>query len=600
MGSQSLKPQPSSAAQPSEHERKQEQAKISELRRLLLGSDRAQAERLKLYLDKVEPKDLSRVLPTAIRLRNAQDEVLTDALMPTVAAALKIAVKRDPQAVADAIFPVMAPAIRQAIATTFNQAVQSLDKALEYGLSFKGLKWRFEASRTGKTFAEVVLYHTLVFRVEYVFLIHRETGLLLQHVSRDGGEGKNAEIIAGMMTAIKSAWQDFMHDSFGNDPNASLSEIHVSNLAIWFEQGPQLVLACVIRGSAPEELRTNLMAPAIEAIHREQAEEIARFDGDPDPFVTTRHRLESCLQQRYEKPEGDGGFRVSPRLLIPLAVILLALVTWAFFSIRDKLRWSDYVKHLEAQPGIVITETGERNGKFFVAGLRDPMAVDPDRLLRETSMLSPSKVEGRWEAYQTLRPDFILARAKAILAPPDSVTLTLKDGVLDATGSAPRQWISEARRLALAVPGVTGFRGNGVIDEEILQLKAQLETEVPRFVVGTSQFAVGQTETRDRLIADARRLFALADASSLNVRMTVVGHTDETGPAELNDRLSQERAASVKALLVAAGLDSGRMDAIGVGSREPLQANPGAPGSEINRSVTFRVALEGPAPPRKS
>lgn len=215
-------------------------------------------------------------------------------------------------------------------------------------------------------------------------------------------------------------------------------------------------------------------------------------------------------------------------------------------------------------------------------------------------MLSPSKVEGRWEAYQTLRPDFILARAKAILAPPDSVTLTLKDGMLDATGSAPRQWISEARRLALAVPGVTGFRGNGVIDEEILQLKAQMENEVPRFIVGTSQFAAGQTETRDRLIADARRLFALADASSLNVRMTVVGHTDETGPAELNDRLSQERAASVKALLVAAGLDSGRMDAIGVGSREPLQANPDAPGSEINRSVTFRVALEGPAPPRKS
>ena len=599
MGSQSLKPQPSSAAQPSEHERKQAQAKISELRRLLLGSDRAQAERLKLYLDKVEPRDLSRVLPTAIRLRSAQDDVLTDALMPTVAAALRIAVKRDPQAVADAIFPVMAPAIRQAIATTFNQAVQSLDKALEYGLSFKGLKWRFEASRTGKTFAEVVLYHTLVFRVEYVFLIHRETGLLLQHVSRDGGEGQNAEIIAGMMTAIKTAWQDFMHDSFGSAPDALLSELHVGDRSIWFEHGPQLALACVIRGSAPVELRTSLMAPAIEAIHREQAEEIARFDGDPDPFVTTRHRLESCMQQRYATSEADGGFRLSPRLLIPLLLILAALVTWAYFSIRDNWRWKDYVKSLETQPGIVITETGARNGKYFVAGLRDPMAVDPDRLLRETSRLSPSKVEGRWEAYQALRPDFILARARAILAVPDSVTLSFSDGVLNATGSASRQWISEARRLALAVPGVTRFHGDGVIDEEILQLKAQMENEVPRFIVGTAQFAAGQGVGRDRLIADARRLFGLADSSGLKVRMTVVGHTDETGPAELNDRLSQERAGSVKALLVAAGIDGDRMEAIGVGSHEPVRVDPNAPGSEINRSVTFRVALEGPQQSKK-
>src|SRR4029078_12088820 len=128
------------------------------------------------------------------------------------------AVKRDPQAVADAIFPVMAPAIRQAIATTFNQLIQSLDRSLEHSLSLKGLKWRLEAFRTGKSFAEVVLYHTLLFRVEYVFLIHRETGLLLQHVSRDGGEGKNAEIIAGMMTAIKSAWQDLLHTALWNGP----------------------------------------------------------------------------------------------------------------------------------------------------------------------------------------------------------------------------------------------------------------------------------------------------------------------------------------------------------------------------------------------
>ncbi len=590
---QSLRPSKSSPAKLSEEDLKLEQETISELRDLLLGTDRQQAQRLKPHLDKIEPKDLSRVLPTAIRLRSSQDHVLTDALMPTVAAALKIAVKRDPQAVAEAIFPVMMPAIRQAIATTFGQLVQSLDQALQYSISWQGLKWRFEAWRTGKSFSEVVLYHTLLYRVEYVFLIHRETGLLLQTVSRDKAEGNNAEVISGMMTAIKAAWQDFMHDSFGNAPDAFLSELKVGDYTIWFEQGPHLILACVIRGSAPQELRTQFLAPAIEAIHRENAEDIARFDGDPDPFVTTRHRLEGVHQARYHRQqEPKAGFRLSPYLVVPIVLALLALGVWGFFAIRDRWRWNDYVAKLEQQPGIFVTETGTRDGKYFVSGLYDPLAVHPWRVLQDTSALGRDKVDGRWEVYHSLHPEFVVSRAKTLLAPPSSVNLSFKDGELNATGIASRQWMTEARRLVPAMAGVTNLRTDGVIDEEILQLKAQMEREVPRFVVGTSSFAPGQEATRSRLIEDALELFALAKSNNVQVRMTVVGHTDETGTVELNDRLSKERAEGVRDLLVAAGIDSTSLEAIGVGSREPLSADASKPGMEANRSVTFRVAID--------
>ena len=571
----------------------EEQEAIVELRRLLFGSDQELAQRLRVHLERVEPDELGRVLPTAIRLRNAQDQVLTDALMPTVATALRIAVKRDPQSVAAAIFPVMAPAIRHAIATAFSQMVQTIDKTLEHSLSWQGLKWRYESWRTGRTFGEIVLYHTLLYRVEHVFLIHKETGVLLDHVSAQGLSEPSAEIISGMMTAIKTAWQDFAHDSFGTAPDAIMSTTRIGECEIWFEQGPALILACVIRGEAPEELRTEFLKPAIEAIHREQAEEISRFNGDPSPFVLSRRHLESCLQARLRREQRENaGLRLSPRILVPLVLVLIALAIWGFFYVRDNWRWQSYLSRLETEPGIVITETGKRGGKFFVAGLHDPLAIDPRSILGAEGMPSSGKVFGHWTSYQALEPAFVLNRAKSILQPPPTVEMNLSEGALSVRGSASREWIDSTRRLARAIPGVSHLLEDGLIDDEILRVKAQMEQEVPRFIVGTARFLPGQDEEARQLVADARRLFDLARAGGVNVKVEVVGHTDETGTTEFNDRLSQERAETVRSLLVGAGIEAERLSAQGVGSRQPVAAGAGTLEPEVNRSVTFRVAVD--------
>jgi hypothetical protein len=570
----------------------EEQEAIVELRRLLFGSDRELAQRLRVHLERVEPDELGRVLPTAIRLRNAQDQVLTDALMPTVATALRIAVKRDPQSVAAAIFPVMAPAIRHAIATAFSQMVQTIDKTLEHSLSWQGLKWRYESWKTGRTFGEIVLYHTLLYRVEHVFLIHRENGLLLDRVSAQGLSEPSAEIISSMMTAIKTAWQDFAHDSFGTAPDAVMSTVRIGECEIWFEQGPALILACVIRGEAPEELRSEFLRPAIEAIHREQAEEISRFNGDPSPFILSRRHLESCLQARLRREERENALRLSPRILVPLVVVLVALGVWGFFYLRDNWRWQSYLSRLEAEPGIVITETGKRDGKFFVAGMHDPLATDPRSILGAEGMPSSGKVLGHWTSYQALEPVFVLNRAKSVLQPPPTVEMNLSAGALSVKGSASREWIDSTRRLARAIPGVSYLVEDGLIDDEILRVKAQMEQEVPRFIVGTARFVPGEQEKGRQLVADARKLFDLARTGGVNVRVEVVGHTDETGTTEFNDRLSQERAETVRSLLVTSGIEAERLSAIGVGTRQPVAASAGTLEPEVNRSVTFRVAVD--------
>ncbi len=72
-----------------------------------------------------------------------------------------------------------------------------------------------------------------------------------------------------------------------------------------------------------------------------------------------------------------------------------------------------------------------------------------------------------------------------------------------------------------------------------------------------------------------------------DLRLSVEGHTDNTGTPERNRVLSQERAATVQAALVAAGINTNRLRTAGFGSDRPL-AN-GA--TDADRARNRRVEL---------
>lgn len=69
------------------------------------------------------------------------------------------------------------------------------------------------------------------------------------------------------------------------------------------------------------------------------------------------------------------------------------------------------------------------------------------------------------------------------------------------------------------------------------------------------------------------------------LRLAIVGHTDSSGDAANNRLLSQKRAESVRAALIARGLSSSRLTAAGIGSSQPIASNASADGRAQNRRV---------------
>jgi outer membrane protein OmpA-like peptidoglycan-associated protein len=68
-------------------------------------------------------------------------------------------------------------------------------------------------------------------------------------------------------------------------------------------------------------------------------------------------------------------------------------------------------------------------------------------------------------------------------------------------------------------------------------------------------------------------------------RVTVVGHTDNTGGDAVNDPLSRDRAEAVRNYLAARGLDPARVTVQGRGAREPVAGNDTEAGRAANRRV---------------
>ena len=82
---------------------------------------------------------------------------------------------------------------------------------------------------------------------------------------------------------------------------------------------------------------------------------------------------------------------------------------------------------------------------------------------------------------------------------------------------------------------------------------------------------------------------AVAVAASDSISVEVSGHTDDTGPAEGNQRLSERRAASAAQRLIAQGVPSAQVTSVGRGEDQPIAPNGTEAGRLANRRVEFAI-----------
>lgn len=584
------------------------------LRQIVFKRELALLEQLNARLadPNLHARDVSDVVAEALLLRARKDDKLARVLEPLVESIFKHALRKNRFSFADSLFPIMGPAIRRAIAETFRSMLEGLNKSVEMSLSWQGLRWRVEGWRTGKPFSEIVLLHTLVYRVEQIFFIHSGTGLVLAHVVDEGVVSQDADMVSAMFTAI----QDFVRDSFTGDKEGALEQLQFGESTVLVETSPLAYLACVVRGAPPIEFRQKLRS-TLELLLVDNVDALADYNGDNAPFASARRLLDDCLESRFVGEDKPLPLWIKALPVALLLCLIGGVGLWVYAERQADRKAEDariseerralafkreheaIVDKLRKEPGIlVINVVSSDDQPWEITCLRDELARPVSAIIAEAGGRAGdvTVIEVPQESFD---PAIVNLRARRFLRPPEGVSIVYTDnGILAISGSAPLQWILHVRQTARTVPGVRDIMLDGLTDprlESLFALAHEVEASVVEFPLGKDMPVPADLPKLEKTVDTLIMLETLANEMGISVRLVAYGYADASGNDKRNYELSQARGRTLTAMLYARGSQL-RIDVYGMGMEYARRFREKLSGDLPARRLELRVHLDSRNP----
>ncbi|MHA1537611.1 MAG: OmpA family protein [Alphaproteobacteria bacterium] len=385
---------------------------------------------------------------------------------------------------------------------------------------------------TGRSAAELMLEKYPPFYIDEIYIIHRKTGLL---IARSGASEGRAEPLDGdLLGSMLSAITSFAKEAFGGAGESELETLELGDSQLFLVNSPTILLVVRTAGSVPAGFHAAL-EPAFIDLMDEWGESLRAFDGALDEGIEDKitadlRRVLGELLHRQKR-----GFRKpSRKAWIFLAVVGVALGYWAYTAYAEARR----IAAIEDGARQLIAGQPALTGYFFT------VRYDTSAKVLHIRGLAPDAPAGKRieAALKSGLPGIKLDLRLNLLPPPPK----------------PK-----------AIPPLE-----------------RLEAFARRNSIRFGE----QSELRDpaKARATARALAALVQRAPGNVRLRIVGYTDNLGSPQQNLLLSTRRAEAAADLLVAAGLPRRRLSIAGRGTLRALTADKER--SHDNRRVEFELS----------
>jgi len=238
-----------------------ESASLSALQEILFGTDREEIQAL--------TQDVH-----SLRRRIDDKDALAAAVAPILGDAIRRQIQESREEIIDALYPVIGQIVVRAVTEAIRDLARSIDERLQAATDFQRTGQRIRAFFTGVPVGDLALRSGLPFLVQEIYLIHRESGLLLWHASRSARSTADSDLVGAMLTAIR----EFADQVLGGGGD-QLHQLQLGNRELLLEFGRYSYVAVMIEGVVPTNFRWK-MHKHLYAFEKSVRQTLQRYDGD--------------------------------------------------------------------------------------------------------------------------------------------------------------------------------------------------------------------------------------------------------------------------------------------------------------------------------
>ncbi|MGJ8647309.1 MAG: OmpA family protein [Marinomonas colpomeniae] len=553
---------------------------MQELRKLVLGENN---QVIRDVVEEEARKSVASVLTEALHDRQKSDGSVSAVLTPLVEKSVEASVVARKEQFVSYLYPLVGSLVRKSVSSFLAELIEQTNEMLESSLTYKGLRWRFEARKAGISYSQYVVQQTFVFRVEQVLLIHRETGLLLRTIVLDKTQATDGDMFSAMLTAIN----DFVADSFSKQHEGSeqsLDEIKTDDFTLLIKQGPKAFLVAAITGNPPANIADKLQQ-ALENIHQIYNDELNSFDGDAVVFENTDQQLNGCLLTQQKEVEVTKK-KIPWLTIIPL---LISIVVLGYF-ITKHWQLNNVVENIQAlpdEPGIVLLNVASCEDKICVDVLRDPFAEDTmSWIVGEGG--SEDLIQINERAYRSLDPKLLTKRIFNLQKDFPELSYNVTESKFYGVVNVEQFTILKARLTSMpdTISVQDLLSGITISPQEVssdLLNRFMLEKELTAITSTTLDFNVNGNELSESALSVVKRLSektikAANFAKNLNetFSLVIMGTSTKGGSESYNQQLSLERAETVYWALINNGVMPEILKITGLGALDSNDAEPRA------------------------
>ena len=220
---------------------------FQQLRKLLLEQDWEDRKELAQKLEQLDSE-----LNTREKLEERVNPILQDQeariqrefpvlFGPQITESIKKQIKESQDEVVEVLYPIIGRMIKKYITSEIQKLSDQIDAQMEMAFSWEGWKIRIKAWISGTPQKDLMLSKLIEPKIEEIHVIEKNSGMLMGSYTKK--EGLDRDMVAGMLTAIKS----FVEDAFETEAQ-ELESIDYQNYKIIIKSFNSFFIAVVCTG----------------------------------------------------------------------------------------------------------------------------------------------------------------------------------------------------------------------------------------------------------------------------------------------------------------------------------------------------------------